>query len=94
MKKYRCIRDCWIQVGNRRHWTEGMEVELEDDVEVPSHFKLVGVEKYQEPPKDEGVALSTLQKQQRDAVSPKAGFASSLNAIEPEQEYTKKKRGK
>jgi hypothetical protein len=84
MKKYRCVRDCCIKFANRRVWREGMTAEVEDNIDVPSHFELVGVEKYHDPKKDEMSTFSGIQNKQKELSKKIGGFASSLNALEPE----------
>ena len=93
MKQCRCIRDCWMEFGGRRHWQQDMIATVEDDVNVPEHFEVIGVsEKFVPPPVvDEMNTLSGIQAKQKELSSPKAGFAANLDKLEPEQKTRRKK---
>lgn len=91
MKKYRCIRDCVVNIGGRRVWRTDMVLEVEDNVDVPSHFIPEETERVVPVKINDMDTLSGIQKKQKDLSRPKTGFAANLDKIEPEK-TTKKKR--
>ena len=91
MKQCRCIRDCWMEFGGRRHWQQDMIATVEDDVNVPEHFEVVGVQTFVPPTVDKMNTLSGIQEKQKELSSPKAGFASNIDELEPKQKTKRKK---
>jgi len=91
-KQYRCIQDCCQNFAGRRYWKQDMIAVVEDDVEVPGCFELVGVERFVPPVINETDTLSGIQKKQKELSTPKAGFAANLDEQKPEQKSKSKKR--
>jgi len=85
MKTYQVVRDCIRMPFNRRRFREGEIIEIEDNVDPGSNFKLIDKAPKAEPKTDGAKSLSELQTEQKNLADPKSGFAMK-------QEQPKKKK--
>ena len=92
MKTYRVVNDCVRMPFNRRRFRKDEVIDIEDDIVPGENFVLIEGPIEVVPEVNEGTSLSELQTKQKELASPKSGFASNINSIEPEKKMGRPKK--
>ena len=88
MKTYLVLQNCVHMPFRKGLFRKDEIVELDDSINPGANFKLVD-QTTPEKKTDDGTSLSEMQQKQKEAATPKSGFAAGLNP--PEEKPRKKK---